>query len=178
MKKTWDRSAMRFASARYLERQCMLEVAFENGDQFRLATESLLPQRMNGLLPAARFVPGSKSATPDWARVHIGETGDVLEVPVGKKRLEIPWDRIRALGDADFRAHLTDKATERARALGQRIRALRIEAGLTQAAVAARAGVPRQTVARVEAGRIGVELDLIEPIALALGRGWSDLAEE
>ena len=43
MTKNWDRAAMRFASARYVDRQGMLDVTFANGDHFLLATESILP---------------------------------------------------------------------------------------------------------------------------------------
>lgn len=43
MKKTWDRAAMRFASARYVDRQGMLDATFENGDHFLIAVESVLP---------------------------------------------------------------------------------------------------------------------------------------
>ena len=42
MKKHWDRAAMRLASARYLDRQGMLDVTFENGDHFLVAEESVL----------------------------------------------------------------------------------------------------------------------------------------
>ena len=48
MKKQWDRSAMRFASAKYVQRQGMLDVAFENGDHFLLAVESVLSRATNG----------------------------------------------------------------------------------------------------------------------------------
>jgi hypothetical protein len=44
MQKEWDRSAMRFASARYVDRQWMLDVTFENGDHFLVAAESVLPE--------------------------------------------------------------------------------------------------------------------------------------
>src|SRR6516165_11083796 len=127
MNKKWDRAAMRFASARYVDRQRMLDVTFENGDRFLVAVESVLPQLNNVRGKGAAAV----TVVPDWAKMRIGETGDVLETPGSDGVIEIPWDRIRSVADPEFRAHLADRAKERARRIGGRIRALRLEAGLT-----------------------------------------------
>ena len=110
--------------------------------------------------------------------MRIGETGDVLEVPASDVVVEIPWDRIRSLADPEFRAHLADRAVERARRIGGRIRAMRLEAGLTPAALAGKVGISREVVAELEAGKIEPPTDLIEHIAIALGRRLRDLAEE
>src|SRR5437868_2509322 len=139
MKKNWDRTAMRFASASYVDRQGMLDVKFENGDHFLVATESLLSGENNGTFKPHGSRMGSNSAQlspSDWAGVRIGETGDVLEVPVTDGVIEIPWDRIRSIADPEFRAHLADRAEERARRIGGRIRAMRLEAGLTPVVLA------------------------------------------
>jgi DNA-binding XRE family transcriptional regulator len=174
MTKNWDRAAMRFASALYLDRQGMLDVTFENGDHFLVATESVLP----GVVCSPSRRPDSRGAPPDWAGLRIGETGDVLEVPASDRVLEIPWDRIRALTDPEFRAHLADRAAERARRIGGRLRAMRLAAGLTPVALAEKVGVPREVVVNLEAGKSEPQTDLIEHIALALGRRLRDFAEE
>ena len=164
MRKNWDRSAMRFASAKYVCRQGMLDVIFENGDQFLVAVESVLSKARNG--------------TPiEWANLRIGETGDVLEVPTLDNVIEIPWDRIRAIADPDFRAHLADGSAERARRIGGRIRTMRLEASLTRLELAAKIGVPQEMVAGLEGGKIEPPIDLIEHLALALGRRLQDFAE-
>src|SRR5216684_2542465 len=157
MKKNWDRASMRFVSASYVDRQGMLDVTFENGDHVLVAVESVLPWISDA--PSARSGPRVAGAVttvtpPDWARMRIGETGDVLEVPAGDTVIEIPWDRIRSIADPEFRAHLADRAAERARRIGGRIRAMRLEAGLTPVALAEIIGVPRQVVANLEAGKI------------------------
>src|ERR1700722_11815696 len=113
MKKNWDRAAMRFASARYIDRQGMLDVTFENGDHFLIATEAVLPTQTNATSrrDGSRLMNGiGPVAPPDWTKMRISETGDVLEIPAGDNMIEIPWDRIRSLADADFRAHLADRA--------------------------------------------------------------------
>jgi ribosome-binding protein aMBF1 (putative translation factor) len=96
----------------------------------------------------------------------------------GDAVLEIPSDRIRSVADPEFRAHLADRAAERARRIGGRIRTMRLEAGLTPAALAERVGAPRQVVADLEAGKIEPRSDLIERVAVALGRRLRDFAEE
>jgi DNA-binding XRE family transcriptional regulator len=180
MKRNWDRAAMRFASVQYVHRQGMLDVTFENDDHFLIATESVLPAicasfRRNG---SQETNGGACSVTPDWSKLHIGETGDVLEVPANGTVVEIPWDRIRSIADPEFRAHLADHAAERARRIGARVRAMRLEAGLTPLALGANVGVSRQVVAELEKGKMELSVDLIERIAIALGRRLRDFADE
>lgn len=54
-------------------------------------------------------------------------------------------------------------------ALGARIRALRIAAGLTQAELARRTGIHRPNIARVEAGRHTPSLETLSRLAAAIG---------
>jgi DNA-binding XRE family transcriptional regulator len=110
--------------------------------------------------------------------MRIGETGDVLEVPVNDGLIEIPWDRIRSIVDPEYRAHLSDQAGARARRIGSRIRALRLEAGLTRVALAEKAGVMRDQISALEAGKVEPSIDLIGRIAAALGKRLRDFAEE
>src|SRR5437660_4326481 len=98
MKKNWERAAMRFASARYVDRQGMLDVTFENGDHFLVAVGVVLPWLSDARFGRAgsRVVGSVATLAPrDWAKLRIGETGDVLEVPASDTVIEIPWDRIR-----------------------------------------------------------------------------------
>src|SRR6266566_2158055 len=99
MQKNWDRAAMRLASARYLDRQGMLDVTFENGDHFVVAVESIMPEPSRAAVNAATLI------SPDWGKMRIGETGDVVEAPAGDAVVEVPWDRIRSVADPEFRAH-------------------------------------------------------------------------
>jgi DNA-binding XRE family transcriptional regulator len=168
-----DRAARRFAAAKYVDRQGMLDVAFENGDHLLVAVESVLPWLSNSSLGSA-----ATSAPPDWTKMRISETGDVLEIPGSDTVIEIPWDRLRAIADPEFRAHLADHAHDRALRIGKRIRAMRLEAGLTPAALAEKVGVAREVVSTLEAGKIEPRIDLIEHIAVALGRRFSDFADE
>lgn len=60
---------------------------------------------------------------------------------------------------------------ERLRELGKRVRALRVQAGLTGAQVADRAGVTQPTVSKVETGRMLPSDEVIERLAEALSLG-------
>ena len=86
--------------------------------------------------------------------------------------------RIRAIADPDFRAHLVERAHARARHIGGRVRAMRLEAGLTQAAVAGKVGVSHEVITNLEAGKIEPQIDLIQHIAGVLGRRLRDFVEE
>jgi DNA-binding XRE family transcriptional regulator len=178
MKKTWDRAAMRFASARYVPRQGMLDVTFENGDRFLIATESVLSATGHRPDPGSSSRVGSPAAPPDWVEMRIGETGDMLEVPAVDTVIEIPWDRIRSLADPEFRAHLADQAVARAHRIGGRIRTMRLQAGLTRAALAEKVAVPRELIANLEGGKIEPRTDLLQDIATVLGRRLRDFADE
>ena len=55
---------------------------------------------------------------------------------------------------------------------------MRLEAGLTPAALAEKVGVPRETVADLEAGKIEPRSDLIERVAIAMGWRLRDFEAE
>ncbi len=75
------------------------------------------------------------------------------------------------------RSYPADNA-ECARRSGGRIRTVRLEAGLSPAALAEKVGVPRETVADLEAGKIELRGDLSEQVGVALGRRLRNFAEQ
>src|SRR5207244_3135467 len=58
------------------------------------------------------------------------------------------------------------------------IRAMRLEAGLTPVALAEKVGVSGEVIANLEAGKIEPQSDLIEHIAIVLGRRLRDFVDE
>lgn len=56
-----------------------------------------------------------------------------------------------------------------ARRVGERLRELRLEAGLTQAALAERLGTTQSAIARLEGGRQRTTLEGVDRVAQALG---------
>jgi DNA-binding transcriptional regulator YiaG len=142
----------------------MLDVTFVNGDRFLVPVESILTS--------------TPVASVQWSKLRIAETGDVLEAPADGAVAEIPWDRIRSVADPDFRAHLADQASERARSLGGRIRSWRLGTKLTRRELAARVGVRPEVVAGWERGKTAPPSELIEDVALALGKRLRDFASE
>lgn len=73
---------------------------------------------------------------------------------------------------------LPDWVPIRRRAIGDRVRAARTTAGLTQEALAGRAGLDRKTVNRLELGTTSPLLDHLLVIADALDVPLSDLVRE
>ena len=69
-------------------------------------------------------------------------------------------------------------AAERARRIGARVRAMRLETGLTPSALAEKVGMERELIANIEAGKIEPPIDLIDDIATALGRRLRDFGED
>ena len=110
--------------------------------------------------------------------MRIGETGDVLEVPAGKSLIEIPWDRIRSIGDSDFRAFWVKRAAQRNRLLGSRIRQLRLESGLSRADLAEKISFSKGKLTQLEAGKIELSPELLKHIAGALGKRLRDFSDD
>jgi DNA-binding XRE family transcriptional regulator len=174
MKKMWDRPAMRIVSARYSRRGGVLDITFQNGDHFRIAAETVLAPRRPSSSPGAN---GAASPKPDWTKLRIGETNDVLELAVRGGVIEIPWDRIRSIADPRYRSHLRRQASLHARRIGRRIRSFRLKAGLTPTELAKKIGLARDTLAAIEAGKLESRSELLERVAGALGRRLRDFAK-
>ena len=60
---------------------------------------------------------------------------------------------------------------------GENVRAARADAGLSQAQLSERAGVPRQYISRIESGAANVKLETVATIARAIGQDPNQLLE-
>lgn len=87
----------------------------------------------------------------------------------------LPWDWIRSFGDSALRASSADSLRRSLGHVARRMREWRRAQGLTQQALADRAGIGRATVARLELGRGGVTLATLQRIAQAFGAGYDDV---
>ena len=158
----WTRSARQLAACRYDPHGGLLTVSFRNGDRFEVPIEALL----------------DSSNAARWDRLRIGETQDVLEIPVADGIAEIPWDRIRCVADPACRRHLAHQAARSARRVAGRLRQLRRGMGLTQEAVARSAGVARVTISRLESGQLPPTYQTLVRVLAAMGKSVSDLARD
>jgi transcriptional regulator with XRE-family HTH domain len=68
-----------------------------------------------------------------------------------------------------------DRIVQRRKSFGGRLRRVRTEAGLSQTAVASRAGLDRSFYAEIESGKHSVSVDRLYDIAEALGVAVRDL---
>jgi DNA-binding XRE family transcriptional regulator len=153
---------MKLAGCRYDLHRALLTVSFGNGDRFEVPVETLM----------------QSSAGARWDRLRVGETQDVLEIPVADGVAEIPWDRIRSVADPAYRQHLAEQAARSARRVAGRLRQLRRETGLTQAAVARAAGVARITISRLETGQLQPTYQTLVRVLAGMGKSVGDLATD
>jgi len=84
-------------------------------------------------------------------------------------REELPWDYVRAFVDSEYRARAQEEGRRGRRLLGERLKRLRGEAGLTQETLAKRSGVSRVTIARLEAGEQDPHYETLCALARGLG---------
>jgi DNA-binding XRE family transcriptional regulator len=125
---------------------CLLDRPFSADDQGELPVETI-----------------ALSADRRSARIELrdGSTLELIAAELAQGRLA----SARALNGAASAA-LGDVDGVR---LGQRLRALRLAAGLTQAELARRTGIHRPNIARVEAGRHTPSLETLARLAAAIG---------
>lgn len=94
----------------------------------------------------------------------------VMEVILQDGRVEeLPWDYLRAFIDPTHRAQAEAEGRRGRRLFGERLERLRGEAGLSQEALAAKAGISRVTIARLEAGEQDPHYETLLALAQGLG---------
>lgn len=98
-------------------------------------------------------VPFSDLRLPDLPRRVVVPRPHVIELHMADGGVEeVPWDFARHYADERYQASSDGARAKGRRALAQRLRALRVERGITQQALADRAGLNRVSVARLETG--------------------------
>jgi transcriptional regulator with XRE-family HTH domain len=76
---------------------------------------------------------------------------------------------VRAFVDPEYQAHAQEEGRRGKRLLGERLKRLREEARLSQEALAARSGISRVTIARLEAGEQDPHYETLLALAQGLG---------
>ena len=94
------------------------------------------------------------------------------------RHVEIPWDLARHHCDPSYRPAIEAVARQAKHTLSQRIRRLRISAGLSQDALARAAGIGRVTLVRLEEGEQSPRYKTLGAIAKAFEVGVSELLVE
>jgi len=86
---------------------------------------------------------------------------------MGTKHLT--WSELKRRRTEDPAVQAGYERSRRAYALGEQVRELRQASGLSQAALAGRAGTSQQAIARIENGGVMPTIDSLEHIGAALG---------
>ena len=135
------------------------------------------------------FADGCRGMIPYRDIDEIDDAKDLsgLELPnpyqmilntVNGEHIEIPWDFARHYCDESYRPTVEAIAMRGRRTLGERLRALRDSAGLTQEELARAADIGRVTLVRLENGEQTPRVKTLTAIAEALGKRVSDLLVE
>ena len=135
------------------------------------------------------FADGYKGMIPYSDIDEIDDATDLssLELPnpyqmilntVNGEHIEIPWDFARHYCDESYRSTIEAIAMGGRRTLGERLRALRDSAGLTQEELSRAANIGRVTLVRLENGEQTPRVKTLTAIAEALGKRVSDLLIE
>ena len=94
---------------------------------------------------------------------------EIVIVMADGESAEIPWDFARHYCDQSYPPRVEAAARRGRQGLGQRIRELRDESGLTQEELASRASIGRVTLARIESGQQSPRFKTLTAVAGALG---------
>ncbi len=107
------------------------------------------------------FEPVSASAASGGQAVMLlGADGRAIDVDAGA---------LRAAVDPDRREGTLASDNAQRSAVGRRLRALRDERGLSQDVLAARSGIPQESLSRLENGKRDPRLDTLRKLAAGLG---------
>jgi len=137
-----------------------LRVRFANGDEASVGVDRLVRSRSDGVR---------------WDEAR--HTAHDIVVPAGEGEIEISWMDIRAQSDAPFARFLMQTAEEEAGRIGQRLRGLREQRGMTAKEVAETAGIAPLSLSRIELGRHDVVYRTLRRILAAMNLTLRDLAE-
>ncbi len=157
----------------------------------RLRSVSYFPQTATFLVTFLNGRAYQLLRTAFAADLEFDETSPVAAVRVGEDldyyftihfasgaTFEVPWDRVLYECDPDY-AYFKHNQVEQDKSdllfEAQQIRRLRKQAGLTQAALAKKAGMARPNLTRLEAGHCRPALETLERIARALDQPVSRL---
>lgn len=139
-------------------RDGILEVSFANGDIVSVS----MPELTGGALDAEAEV---------IARDH----DIILRSPKADDQY-VSWLSLRVLTDREFAGHLDAAEREEVNRIGNSLRRLREERGLSSKEVSKRAGISAQSMSRIELGRHDVVFSTLRKILSAMDYTLSDLA--
>jgi DNA-binding XRE family transcriptional regulator len=152
--KTPSNAEARIWAASYDDKRNAFRVALENG-------QILLLQR-----------PIPEDDLTEVLEVYIEGDGEVFTViQVSGNEFSVPWDVVQSLATGKTE----DQNTEIGKRIGNRVRALRKQRGLTQDQLAKMASVKRPNISRLEAGKHVPGIILIQRLADSLQVRISDL---
>lgn len=108
--------------------------------------------------------------------VEDADVPSAVVVSTADGRQEIDWMVVRAATDAGFARVLRERDVEESRRIARRLRALRVNAGISQKDAAEAAGMAPQQLANIERGSSDMRLSTVRTLLRALGASFADIA--
>ena len=132
------------------------------------------------------FADGCKGVIPFLDIPEVGNPSNLMSIELPNpyqitihgsegEPVELPWDFVRHYCDVSYQPRVERVAIAGMKSLGKRIRTIREAAGMTQAELAAAAGIGRVTEVRIEKGEQSPRYETLMAIAQALRRPIADL---
>lgn len=130
-----------------------------------------------GEIPAEAIEGSGRPVCLDLNRVSLPNPYVILIGVKGQSEPEeVPWDFARHFCDPEFEAQERRKDDTHRKRLGERIKRLREQHGFSQDRLAAKAGIGRITLSRIETGHEqSPRFDTLERIAEALDVGLEEM---
>ena len=151
----------------------MVTVRVENADRMMISAEG----QEKGI--AVGFADGCSGVIPFSDLPEIGAIGNLKAIQLPNlyevllhsragQTVEIPWDFARSYCDPSYRPRVEAIAESGRNAIGERIRQLRVDAQMTQEALASAAGIGRVTLVRIESGEQSPRYETLLALAKAM----------
>jgi DNA-binding XRE family transcriptional regulator len=161
----------------------MVSVLVANADRMMTSAEVL----ESGIRVA--FADGRIGTVPFKGLPDIGDASRIASVEVPNpyeviihladgRATEIPWDFARHYCDPAYEPRVRAVAARGQQSIGAQIRELRKSAGLTQEQLAAKAGIGRVTLVRIEKGEQSPRYETLVALSTTLGYSPGDLLSE
>lgn len=128
-----------------------------------------------GWIPVTEIEQAGPPVRLNLNRVELPNPYEIIIGTEEGRTIEVPWDFARGYCDPQFQEREREQARQGQAQLGERIRKLRKQAGLTQKELAERSGIGRVTLSRLERGDHSPRYGTLVALAEALGVSVTDL---
>ena len=127
----------------------------------------------SGVIPYADLPEIKHEA--DLKSIALPNPYELVLTDVRGQAFEVPWDFARHYCDPSYRPRVQAVAARGRQSMGDRVRQMRMDAGMTQGQLATAAGIGRITLVRLEKGEQSPRYETLVSLSRALGLPLAEL---